>query len=133
MSVGADNPEPQERALEAVGDGPHLDSIERYIHSDIFDRVVEDDDDLVGLVAYGLYQQRKRQWMDDLRKEHDRLPTDDELQAHAYGYRGRALRSLRNDAEGILFRFTESVIESRIAILDGGGIQQSHRSRARDA
>lgn len=86
---------------------------ERYIHSNIFDRLVRDKDDLVGLVAYGLYQRRKRAWMDALKKERGQLPSEQELKDHSFGYQDDAISALRTEAEGILFRFAEQVIASR--------------------
>jgi len=86
----------------------------RYIHSDIFDRLIKGPDDLSGLVAYGLYQQRKRQWMKAVKDERSCQPSEEELRAHAFGYRDDALTALRNEGESILFRFAEAVIDSRM-------------------
>ena len=37
---------------------------DRYVHSNVFARLVRDQNDLTGLVAYGLYKIRKREWID---------------------------------------------------------------------
>lgn len=94
------------KVVELVPSAP-----QRYIHSDIFDRLVTEPDDLPGLVAYGLYQQRKRQWMADHESKFGRQPSEEELRQYAFGYRDGAVEALKNDAQGILFRFSEEVIE----------------------
>jgi hypothetical protein len=90
---------------------------ERYIHSDIFDRLVKDGNDIVGLVAYGLYQQRKRAWIDDFRSQRHRVPSEQELKDYSFGHREDALGALRQEAEGSLFGFSEELIDARIGEL----------------
>jgi hypothetical protein len=41
---------------------------DRYIHSEIFDRLVHGPNDIPGLVAYGIYQTRKRTYINDCKK-----------------------------------------------------------------
>lgn len=85
-----------------------------YIHSDVFDRVVHEQTDVVGLVAYGLYQQRKRQWLADYEAQHNRKPCVQELENFSFGFRGAALEALREEAEGGIVRIAEALSEERM-------------------
>lgn len=85
----------------------------RYVHSDIFERLVKDADDLVGLVAYGLYQQRKREWMAAHEKTRGSPPTEDDLKAHALNYQQSMIDAIKAEAEGILFAFSDEIMEAK--------------------
>ena len=87
-------------------------------HSDIFERLsAHDENDLVGLVAYGLYQRRKRAWIIDYHAKHGKFPTQAEREAYAFSYRESALSGLRTDAEGALAAFGELVAQEQIETL----------------
>ena len=87
-------------------------------HSDIFDRLsAADETDLVGLVAYGLYQRQKRAWIAAYQEKHGRFPIQEERDAHAFSYREGGLLALRADAEGALAAFAEQVVEEQIETL----------------
>src|SRR5260370_25905521 len=84
-------------------------------HSDIFDRLsASNDGDLIGLMAYGLYQRRKRAWMEDFRATEGRYPNTKEKQAYAFSYRADAIEALRRDAEAIMAAFADQAIDQRI-------------------
>jgi hypothetical protein len=51
----------------------------------IFDALVTPDDDVVGLVAYSLYKQNKRAWLDDFIKATGRAPSEAETRAYIIG------------------------------------------------
>jgi hypothetical protein len=51
----------------------------------IFDALVGPDEDLAGLVAYSIYKQNKRDWLDDFVKATGRAPTDAESRAYVIG------------------------------------------------
>ena len=51
----------------------------------IFDALVTPDDDIAGLVAYSLYKQNKRAWLDDFIKATGRAPSDAESRAYIIG------------------------------------------------
>src|ERR1700686_3307400 len=84
-------------------------------HSDIFERLSANDDadDLIGLIAYGIYQRRKRAWMKDFCDTHNRFPTNEERHAYAFSYRQDAIQALRSDAESIMAAFAQGAIEER--------------------
>jgi hypothetical protein len=107
MSDPQDKP-PAPAALPAtVKDGPG--------HSDIFDRLsAGQETDLIGLVAYGLYQRRKRCWIEDFRHSHGRFPTSEERDSYAFGYREDAIEALRREAEGAMATFAEEAIQQQL-------------------
>ena len=86
----------------------------RYVHSDIFDRLVEADDDLTGLVAYGLYQRQKRKWIANFEKDRGRVPSEQEVKDYCYGFHDEVLHDLITKADSIIFGVCEGLIESRI-------------------
>jgi hypothetical protein len=51
----------------------------------IFDALVGPDEDVGGLIAYSLYKQNKRAWLDDFVKATGRAPTDAETRAYIIG------------------------------------------------
>jgi hypothetical protein len=53
--------------------------------SRMFDALVANDDDLIGLVAYALYKQSKRDWLKAFEEEKERSPTSEEIQSYIIG------------------------------------------------
>ena len=51
----------------------------------IFDALVSADGEVSGLVAYSIYKQNKRAWLDDFIKMTGRTPTDAETRAYIIG------------------------------------------------
>ena len=85
----------------------------RYIHSGIFDRLYTEEDDLVGLIAYGLYQKQKRVWIKNFENESKKSPTVSEVQLYCSGFSGEVLIDLRGKAERILFGMTQNMVEDQ--------------------
>jgi hypothetical protein len=87
-------------------------------HSDIFERLAAHNEaDLVGLVAYGIYQRHKRAWITAFCEAHGRFPSQEQRDAHAFSYREGDLAILRTSAEGALAAFGERVVEEQIDAL----------------
>ncbi len=51
----------------------------------IFDALVTPEEDVAGLVAYSIYKQNKRAWLDDFIKATGRAPTEAESRAYIIG------------------------------------------------
>jgi hypothetical protein len=84
-----------DKAQKAAADGRNA----------IFAELVQAEDDTVGLLAYGLYKQNKRDWLISLAKEHGREVTPGELQAYHLGERTpRRLLTYRRLAVDVLSR-----------------------------
>jgi hypothetical protein len=86
----------------------------RYIHSDVWQRLVLSSDDLTGIVAYGLYQLQKREWIAYHEQRYGCLPSEDAVKNYSVGIRDAAITALRNNAEGRLFRFGEVLVSARL-------------------
>jgi hypothetical protein len=103
--------EPQSPVEPGAADWDH------YIHSDVWDRLVPGPDDLVGLVAYSLYQKRKREWIAHWEQTHGVAPSWKEIQIFISGQRDTAISDLKESATAKLYRFAESIAESRTSEL----------------
>lgn len=69
----------------------------------VFDRLVHDEEDVVGLLAFSLSMQNKRDWLVAFKKEVGRDPTPQELAAYDIGERiDRRLATYRKLAEHAL-------------------------------
>ncbi|MGJ4854707.1 hypothetical protein AB4037_20880 [Labrys sp. KB_33_2] len=69
----------------------------------VFDRLVHDEEDVVGLLAFSLSTQNKRDWLVAFKQEVGRDPTPDELAAYDIGERiDRRLATYRKLAEHAL-------------------------------
>jgi hypothetical protein len=90
-----------------------VDGQKKYAHSHVFDDLIQNDEDLPGFLAYGVYKSRKRQWIVDFQKDNGVAPTKEQCLDFSFTYREDSLAALRRDAEGRLFRFAEEVIDSR--------------------
>ncbi|MGD1039009.1 MAG: hypothetical protein ABR878_18000 [Roseiarcus sp.] len=66
----------------ADANAEHVGEAER---NPIFDALVTPNDDIAGLVAYSLYKQNKRAWLDDFIKATGRAPSDAESRAYIIG------------------------------------------------
>jgi hypothetical protein len=106
----ANKPQPEQGRIDRSHDGPG--------HSDIFERLAaHDETDLVGLVAYGIYQRNKRAWIKAHQAKHGKYPSQAERDAFAFSHRESALIALRTQAEGALAAFGEQVVEEQIDAL----------------
>lgn len=49
----------------------------------IYSKLVRDDDDIIGMVAYGIYKKHKIEFIESIKKEYDREPNQEEWHAFA--------------------------------------------------
>lgn len=49
----------------------------------IYSKLVRDDDDIIGMVAYGIYKKHKIEFIESIKSAHDREPNADEWHAFA--------------------------------------------------
>jgi hypothetical protein len=79
----------------------------------IFPRLVKGDsaaDKLLGFIAYGLYQDAKREWISDFRAREKRYPLDEELHAYERSWTSSRLEALENAAAQLVTAYTDSVV-----------------------
>lgn len=83
-------------------------------YSRIFERLVRDADDLVGLVAYGLYKQSKRDWIIRFYEENGSRPGQADLENHYKYFSAPAdLERFRSEAEKMMLSFAEVIVDDR--------------------
>lgn len=74
---------------------------------------IDDDDDLIGLIAYALYERQKRDFVVSHRKRNGRSPSDAEIEAVTSNYLSNDLRNtLRDRASQILSSYAETYVEA---------------------
>lgn len=85
-------------------------------YNPIFEKLVDGDHDpeseLVGIIAYGLYKQAKREWAADIRDDKQRGPSREELEAYVASWTSSRVDGLRTEAAEILASFSGYVIEN---------------------
>jgi hypothetical protein len=64
---------------------------------------------LVGLMAYGLYEEARREWVDDFKGREGRYPTSDELRAYETSWTASRLDGLKNAAVQVLASYADSL------------------------
>ena len=64
---------------------PNSETVGEAERNPIFDALVTPNEDVGGLVAYSIYKQNKRAWLDDFIKATGRTPTDAESRAYIIG------------------------------------------------
>jgi hypothetical protein len=92
----------------------------RYIHSDVWERIVlccGYEHELTAMVAYGLYQRRKREWIEYHKLKHGDLPSEDEVKAYSVSQRDTAINGLINEAEAKMFRFADDYANGQLPTL----------------
>ncbi len=72
-------------AAAPVAANPDSEAVGEAERNPIFDALVTPDEDVAGLVAYSIYKQNKRAWLDDFIKATGRTPTDAESRAYIIG------------------------------------------------
>lgn len=94
-----------------------VDKTDRPGHANIYAQLVLNENDLVGLVAYGLYKRRKRAWIEAYQEKNEKHPTPQECDGFSFGYRKDALAALRVEAEGAMATFAEQVVENNVEVM----------------
>lgn len=77
----------------------------------VFERLVNDGDDIEGFIAYGLYKQAKREWLVEYNALHGKRPSAAELASYNAYWTDTSLQSLRENAESALSAYAETVID----------------------
>src|SRR5215204_3356306 len=65
---------------------------------------------LIGFIAFGLYQEAKREWLSDFRNREGRYPHPEELLAYERSWTASRLEGLRNAAVQLVAAYADSVV-----------------------
>jgi len=87
-----------------------------------YERLVQSDDDLVGLVAYGLYKQSKRDWIKRFFDRNGASPSNEQLMDYVDRYSDVDLMRFRDQAEDMMLRFAEVMVEDRAPAIREEGL-----------
>lgn len=85
-------------------------------YSFIFKKIVEDDNDFVGMVAYTLYKRQKVEWIEKFFEDHQRPPTDEELDVGftRFSLMPSQLQSYRGQAVDLLDNFLDQALSAKV-------------------
>ena len=84
-------------------------------YSYIFSRLVKDDSDIVGHIAYALYKSDKVNYIENFKESNKREPTDEDLDAfHSVSSQYESIRKYRFIASHILKDFLDDTLEESI-------------------
>lgn len=88
------------------------------IFSLVYSKIVENDNDLIGHIAYSLYKASKIKYIENFKKEHnDALPTEQDLESfHRVSL--TIIPALRIQAEQILSSFIDFTLEESISEIE---------------
>ncbi|MBH0028515.1 hypothetical protein I6F43_18880 [Pseudoalteromonas sp. NZS71_1] len=97
----------------------------------IFDDMIEDENDFVGKVAYSLYKQEKVAWVKHFKTQNTDYPTKDEIQKffHVPSARSESIKRFRNEAELVVNNFinltlSEDLTSYKEALKDDAVLKQ---------
>jgi hypothetical protein len=80
----------------------------------IFPRLVNDADaseqKLIGLIAYGLFQEAKREWVADFQIRENRYPSDEELGDYERSWTASRLQALQNAAAQVVTSYADTIM-----------------------
>jgi len=78
----------------------------------IFPRLVKDGrgEKLLGFIAYGLYQDAKREWISDFQAREKRYPSEEELRIYERSWTTSRLEALENAAAQLVAAYTDTVV-----------------------
>lgn len=101
--------------------GPAKDDGYNYIYS----KLVDDDDDILGIISYSFYKQQKIEFIREIQEKHARRPNDDELRAFNITSNSPAsLESFKVKAEALSREFVEAVLDEQIKEIQGNSDQE---------
>lgn len=85
----------------------------------IYSELVEDSDDILGIIAYSFYKQQKIEFIQAFNEKYSRSPSDDELKTfYVTSNSPASLASYRTKAEALSREFVEAVLGEQIAEIE---------------
>lgn len=83
----------------------------------IFDDIINDDNDFVGKVAYSIYKQEKVAWVKHYENEHGKFPSKEDIQTffHSPMSRKESIERFRNEAESVVNTFVTLTLSEELS------------------
>jgi hypothetical protein len=98
------------------------------LDDEIYNKLVETQGDIQGLLAYGLFRQSERDWIKRFFERESRMPNDGEVAKEFYfAYDAGDIERLRTQAESDMLAFAFSIVEDQRP-----EIEEAARREARD-
>ncbi|OOV86878.1 hypothetical protein [Oceanospirillum linum] len=84
----------------------------------IFNDLVQGDDDFVGMVAYSVYKQEKVRWIQKHHDDSGSYPTPEEMQTYFYNQHSRpeSIKRYRDEAESQLNTFIQATLAEELLV-----------------
>ena len=93
----------------------------------MFPRLVKEADTpeqkLVGFIAYGLYEEARREWASDFRDQEGRYPAENELRAYERSWTASRLEGIRNAAMQLVAAYADTVVNQLEAEILRGALK----------
>lgn len=84
-------------------------------HNYIYENLVKNDKDILGIIAYGIYKKHKIEFIDKIKKEQGRIPTDEECRSFfVFSTTETQLDSYRDQAEMLLSEAVGNIAREEI-------------------
>jgi hypothetical protein len=90
---------------------PHKKTASEDYYNTVFERLSEKSSELAGAVAYALYKNAKRQWIQEFRTKNGRRPTADECKHHTSTQTDAILDAYMAQADQILAQYAQDIIK----------------------
>lgn len=85
------------------------------MYNSIYGKLVEDSDDILGIIAYSFYKQKKHEFVRAILAKESRPPTDAELEVFYVTSNGEAsLSSYRTKAEALSLEFLHAALAEQV-------------------
>lgn len=104
--------------IDQIDESPPPNQSKVADYNTVFERLSGAASPLAGAVAYALYKNAKRQWIQEFRDAHGHRPSDDEHKHHTATQTEAVLNAYLSQADQILAQYAEDIIkEERPRIL----------------
>lgn len=96
--------------------------------NDIYSTLVEDSDDILGIIAYSFYKQQKIEFLQAFQAENGRAPSDAELRVfYVTSNSPASLTSYRTKAEALSREFVDAVLAEELRNIEERSDQELNR------
>jgi hypothetical protein len=77
------------------------------------DAAQDDQSEIVGIIAYGIYKTAKREWVIDFKEREERSPTEAELKAYVSSWTESRIDGAKQNAAQVIAEFAQTVVDEQ--------------------
>ncbi|MBZ0258040.1 hypothetical protein K8I31_18390 [bacterium] len=96
-----------------------------YNYNQTYEKLIEDENDLVGMIAYSLYKENKREWIIEFRSNHSRPPNKDEEKLFVESKTPKDIERYRLQSEQMLTAYAGYILDKSTAEIREKAINES--------